>query len=82
MEPNSDPKFKFNLGDEAEDTITGFAGIVVLRSQWLNNCNTYGLQPVALKEGIPQDRQLFDEPQLRLVEEKVVSSSRNRWPGT
>ncbi len=71
-----EPEFKFNLGDKVQDTITGFTGIVTLRSQWLNNCNTYGVQPTELKDGSPQDRQHFDEPQLALVEEKVVSESR------
>lgn len=71
-----EPEFKFNLGDKVRDTITGFTGIVTLRSQWLNNCNTYGVQPTALKDGAPQERQHFDEPQLELLDEKVVTESR------
>ena len=71
------PKFKFGLGDRVRDTITGFVGIVTCRSQWLNNCNTYGVQPTALKDGAPQDRQAFDEPQMELVEEKVAESHRS-----
>lgn len=70
-----EPKFKFNLGDRVKDSITGFEGIVTLRSQWLNNCNTYGVQPTELKDGTPQERQHFDEPQLSLVKEKVAPSS-------
>lgn len=70
------PEFKFDLGDRAKDIITGFSGVVVSRSQWLNNCNTYGLQPEKLKDGIPQERQHFDEPQIELVTEKVVNGSR------
>ena len=71
-----EPEFKFNLGDKAKDTITGFVGIVTCRSQWLNNCNTYSVQPTELKDGAPQNRQHFDEPQLELVVEKVVTPSR------
>ena len=59
--------FKLGLGDEVEDLITGFKGIVVSCTQWLNNCNTYGVQATTLKDGVPQDRSHFDEPQLRLV---------------
>jgi len=67
-----DVTFKFNLGDKAKDKITGFKGLVVRRTQWLNNCNTYGLQSIELKDGVPQDPQSFDEPQISLVEEKAV----------
>lgn len=59
---------RFSIGDKVKDKITGFEGIVVVRSQWLNNCNTYGVQPTTLKDGAPQERQSFDEPQLELVE--------------
>ena len=45
---SKDPGFKFNLGDRVRDEITGFEGVVVVRSQWLNNCNTYGVQPTKL----------------------------------
>ena len=68
--------FKFNLGDIVVDEITGFQGVVTLRSQWLNCCNTYGVQPKELKDGVPQERQNFDEPQLRIVEEKVHKEHR------
>jgi len=70
------PEFKFDLGDKVRDSITGFVGIVVLRSQWLNNCNTYGVQPTELKDGAPQDRQHFDEPQLELLEGGLFTASR------
>ena len=71
-----EPEFIFNLGDKVKDAITGFTGIVTLRSQWLNNCNTYGVQPMELKDGAPQERQGFDEPQLEIVIEEVVKESR------
>lgn len=71
---DSSPKFKFSLGDRVRDTITGFKGIVILRSQWLNNCNTYGVQPTELKDGVPQDWQGFDELQLESVKKSVKKS--------
>jgi hypothetical protein len=63
-------EFKFALGDPVKDLVTSFEGIVVSRHDWLNNCNTYGIQPQTLKDGAPQDRFTFDEPQLSLVEGK------------
>lgn len=74
---NKQKEFKFNLGDKAKDTITGFEGVVTGRHQWLNNCNTYSVQPTVLKDGRPQDNCNFDEPQLELVEEKVHQGNRN-----
>lgn len=69
--------FKFKLGDRARDMITGCEGIITRRTQWLNNCNTYGLQSSELKDGAPQDPYNLDEPQIELVEEKVHKASRS-----
>ena len=70
------PEFKFNLGDVLEDTITGFDGVLVMRAQWINNCNTYALKSRILKDGLPTDMQYFDEPQLKLIDPKTIESSR------
>lgn len=69
--------FKFNLGDELKDSITGFSGICVSRSQWISNCNTYGLKSVELKDGKPMDMEWFDEPVITLVKEKVHKENRD-----
>lgn len=69
------PDFKFNLGSRVQDKITGFSGIITHRAQWLNNCNTYGVKPTVLKDGMPQDAVSFDEPQLILLEGEVYSPS-------
>lgn len=68
---NKSPDFKFSCGDEAEHTITGFKGVVVGRTQWITNCNTYLLKSRELKDGKPMDPEQFDEPQLTLVKAKV-----------
>lgn len=60
-------EFKFELGSTVRDTITEFEGVVVRRTQWLNNCNTYGVQPRKLLDGKIQECGNFDEPQLELV---------------
>ena len=71
-----DFKFKFSLGSVLEEDITGFTGVVVSRTQWLSNCNTYGLKSKKLKYGIPQDLVYFDEPRLKIVEERIYQESR------
>ena len=77
IKKKNEPNFKFNLGDEAEDIITGFLGIIVNRSQWIHGCNTYGLQSKELKDGIPKERVWFDEPQLKIVIEKIIKEKRD-----
>lgn len=72
-----DTNFKFELGDELEDTLTGYSGVCVYRTQWLTNCNVYGLQPRGLREGKIREREQFDEPRLRIVEQSVATPSRD-----
>lgn len=54
-------KFKFELGIEAEDKITGFKGIIMSRSEHLTGCNVYSIAPKVLESGKPGDTQWFDE---------------------
>lgn len=56
------------LGDRVKDRITGFMGIVVARTKWLNGCTRITIQPETLKDGNPIETQCFDEPQLELIE--------------
>lgn len=60
------------LGDVAKDTITGFEGVVVARTQWLIGCDRLTLQPQKLKDGKPLDPITFDEPQCNLVKAKAA----------
>ena len=71
-----EPDFKFELGVTLKDQVTGFTGVVIYRTQWIHNCNVYGLQPQEMKKGKPQDRLQFDEPQLIQVTEEVVKPAR------
>jgi len=71
-----EPKFKFNLGDEVKDLITGFSGIVYSRTQWIHNCNTYGIKSKTLKDNKPMDNEFFDEPQLQIIAEKQIKEDR------
>lgn len=59
---------KLKFGDIARDKITGFQGVVVARTIWLNNCDRLLLQPREVKDGKPLDGRSFDEPNLEFVE--------------
>lgn len=59
------------LGDKVEDMVTGFSGIAVARSEYLNGCIRFGVQG-PLHDGIPTEWQWFDEAQLHILAEGAV----------
>ena len=62
--------FRFDIGSTLKCKITGFEGVLVARTQWIANCNTYTLRPKTLnKDGEIQDTKGFDEPMLDLEKE-------------
>jgi hypothetical protein len=63
------------LGDKAKDTVTGFEGICIARTEWLNGCWRMTLQSDKLdKDGNPKDGQVFDEPQLVVTKKRKVAT--------
>lgn len=64
----------FSLGDKVKDIVTGFEGILIGKTDFLNGCTRWGVQSDTLKDGLPTEAQWFDEPQLELVEAGKVSS--------
>lgn len=64
---------KFNLGDRVKDVVTGFTGIAVCRTEWMNKCVRYGVAPEKLgKENKLQEAQYFDQEQLVLVKALAI----------
>ena len=58
------PPKKVHLGDRVKDSITGFKGIAVARSEYLYGCTSYCVSPEALHEGKTITGHWFDEPRL------------------
>lgn len=50
--PEEDPNANFDLGEELQDTISGFKGIAVERTTYLNGCVHYTLQPKAKNKSL------------------------------
>jgi len=48
--PTPDSDAKFRIGQELRDTLTGFKGIAVERTTYLNGCVHYSLQPSVKKQ--------------------------------
>jgi hypothetical protein len=57
------------LGDQARDQISGFSGVVVAITEWLNGCRRITIQPKALFEGKPIDNNTFDAEQVEKIED-------------
>jgi hypothetical protein len=65
-------KVNVQLGDKARDTVSGFSGVCVARTEWLNGCWRMTLQPQALdKDGKPREPQTFDDFQLEVTKPKL-----------
>jgi hypothetical protein len=61
--------FEVQLGDLARDRLTGFQGVVVGITSWINSCRHVGIKPQTLdKNGEPRECKWFDEPQVDVVE--------------
>ena len=65
--------FKFNNGDKVKCIVTGFAGIITGRGDYLNGCVSYCIKPAGLdKDGKMRDGAWIDEGQLELVEANAL----------
>jgi hypothetical protein len=61
------------LGREVRDLVTGFSGIAICESRWLNGCVRYTVQPTKLdKEGKAHETACFDTEQLETIGEGVA----------
>ena len=52
------------LGDTVKDSVSGFVGVAVAKTEWLNGCTRWTVQPPVDKEGKLPETATFDEPQL------------------
>ena len=60
-------KLAVTLGCEAKDTISGFTGIAIAVTEWLNGCVRITIAPRELKDGRPIDSGTFDIEQVEYV---------------
>lgn len=63
----SDSKVTIKLGDRVRDRVSGLEGVVVMRSEYLNGCVRYGVQPVVDKDGKMPDSHYIDEMQIEVI---------------
>lgn len=60
-------EINIHFRDEVEDTITGFKGTVIARSDWINGCTQFAVKPRVNKEGVELDAQWVDWQQLKVT---------------
>jgi hypothetical protein len=77
--PTPDENATFRLGEELKDTVTGFQGIAIDRTTYLNGCVHYTVQPQKQKLGFlakllgePPRGTHFDYKRLRKVSDGVA----------
>ena len=68
----SSHEFKFDLGDEVKDVITGLQGIITGFSKYLNGCINYCLKSPINDKGEVREGEWVDEPQLELVKSSAI----------
>lgn len=61
-----------NLGDEVEDTVTGFKGIITCESLALNGCTRVLVQPKVDEKGKLRDGKGFDIGRLKAIKKEAV----------
>lgn len=64
---NTQRPTNLTLGCVAKDKISGFTGVVIAITEWLNGCQRITLQPQELKDGKPIDNFTFDAEQVEVV---------------
>ena len=69
---------EIKLGDKVKDSVTGFKGIAIAITEYLNGCERVTLQPVGVdKDGKTYDCETFDLPQVELMVAKKVKRKTN-----
>lgn len=68
-------KKQIELGDVVKDLISGFQGVAICCSTWLNGCQRWTIQPESMtKEGACKPAETFDAQQLEVVKKYKVAS--------
>lgn len=69
-------KEEIKLGDQVQDLITGFKGIAVARTKWLNGCVRYAIVGKVKPTGNPDENAVeIDEQSIKVLKRGVVPSS-------
>jgi len=74
-------KVKIKLGNEFEDSVTGFKGIAVSRTEYLTGCDRIEIQPRVDEKGEITDSVSFDVGTLKKIGEGIILTFEKEPPG-
>lgn len=63
---------RVELGDKVKDKLTGFEGIIIVNSTYLNGCIRVGIQSDKLQGGKPLDVEYVDIVQVEVLQKGVI----------
>lgn len=67
--------FKHELGSKAKSKITGFKGTITSRSEHLNGCHRYWVEPKVDSKGNAQQGYWFDEEELIILSKPKIKKT-------
>ena len=72
---------EIKLGDKVRCKITGFTGIVIARTEFINGCIQFNVLPKGEKNNkMPEDMQI-DQQSLEVIPKKKIKIERERTGG-
>ncbi len=60
------------VGTKVKDSVTGYTGLAVARTEWLNGCFRITIQAPVDKDGKVPDQLTCDEPSVEIINEEPV----------
>lgn len=70
------PACHIKLGSKVKDVVTGYQGMAVVKTVWINGRISIGIEPTELKEGKVLETNGFDLERVQLIEEQKPPMSR------
>ena len=58
---------KITLGNRVKDKVSGFVGIAISKTEYLNGCIQYGVQPQTKESDKKPETEFFDAEQLEVL---------------
>lgn len=68
----NDPYEGIEMGDKVKDTLSGFTGVVLARSEHMTGCNQLYILPVSDKDNDMKDGHWFDVERIEKLKAAVI----------
>ncbi len=69
------------LGDSAKDVVTGFAGVITGKAEYISGCSQALIVPPVAADGAYREGQWFDIQRIEITAVKKVQLDNTRTPG-